>query len=133
MRLLMLGRAKIMSLLSVFMLGEVFSLTYQTRSGDGDLDFQFDVPAGWERMVGKRKRSAYASFFKDDPAGRVAIEVYSYRADNANLDLLLLQQRARLAVVFDRVLLQQTQTTANRDDIRNTNGLPGREKPATGW
>ncbi|MFZ5628043.1 MAG: ankyrin repeat domain-containing protein [Spirochaetota bacterium] len=104
--------------MSLILVGEVFPLTYQTRSGEQDLDFQFDVPSGWERMVGKRKSSAYASFFKDDPAGKVAIEVYSYRADNANLDLLLLQQRARLAVVFDRVLLQQSQVTANRDDIR---------------
>jgi ankyrin repeat protein len=107
-----------MSLLSLMLAGEVFSLTYQTRSGDNALDFRFDVPAGWEKMVGKRRSSAYASFYKDDPAGKVAIEVYSYRADNANLELLLLQQRARLAVVFDRVLLQQTHSIPNREDIR---------------
>lgn len=114
----MQSRAKILSLLSLVIVLPISGYTYQTRSGDNDLDFKFDVPAGWEKMVGKRRSSAYASFYKDDPAGKVAIEVYSYRADNANLELLLLQQRARLAVVFDRVLLQQTQSTPNREDIR---------------
>lgn len=109
---------RLMSLLSLVAVAPLFSLTYQTKSGDADLDFQFDVPHGWEKMVGKRKSSAYASFYKDDTAGKVAIEVYSYRADNANLELLLLQQRARLAVVFDKVYLNASRSTENREDIR---------------
>ena len=75
------------------------ALTYKTRSGETDLDFQFDVPPGWESYTGLRKTSRYASFHTKDGGTKASIEVYSYRADNANLDHLLLQQRAPLGRV----------------------------------
>ncbi len=94
------------------------ALTYKTRSGEADLDFQFDVPPGWESYTGLRKASRYASFHAKDGGGKASIEVYSYRADNANLDLLLLQQRARLAVAFDKVYLQSATPAFSREQVR---------------
>lgn len=94
------------------------ALTYKTRSGEADLDFQFDVPPGWESYTGLRKASRYASFHTRDNDGHASIEVYSYRADNANLDHLLLQQRARLSVAFDKVYLQSASPAFSREQVR---------------
>jgi ankyrin repeat protein len=94
------------------------ALTYKTRSGEADLDFQFDVPPGWESYTGLRKTSRYASFHTKDSGGHASIEVYSYRAENANLDQLLLQQRARLSVAFDKVFLQSASPAFSREQVR---------------
>ncbi len=105
-------------LLLILPLSNLLALTYQTQSSEADLDFQFDVPPGWESFSGTRNSSRYAAFHAADASGKVAIEVYSYRAENANLDLLLLQQRARLSVAFDKVFLQSTKPAFSREDIR---------------
>ena len=94
------------------------ALTYKTRSGEADLDFQFDVPPGWEIFTGQRKASRYASFHRQEAGGAASIEVYSYRAENANLDQLLLQQRARLSVAFDKVFLQSASPAFSRSVVR---------------
>lgn len=109
---------RILFFLLCFPAPALFALTYQTRSNEADLDFRFDVPPGWESFSGMRKSSRYAAFHAADANGKVAIEVYSYRAENASLDLLLLQQRARLAVSFDKVFLQSAQPAFSREDIR---------------
>jgi len=79
--------------------------------------FTVDIPSLWTQASRARDKVANVHFEKKDRLGRVAIEVRSYSSEGADLDQLVLQLRARLAVKYDRVYLLKRKEVGFRKGI----------------
>ncbi|MBL8034949.1 MAG: hypothetical protein JNJ69_14680 [Leptospiraceae bacterium] len=95
----------------------LWAIPFYWESKTEEPGFTIDVPSLWGQASRSRDKVANVHFEKKDRAGRVAIEVRAYSAENTDLDQLILQLRTRLAVKYDRVFLVKRKEVGFRKNL----------------
>lgn len=98
-------RALNICFLAITVSGGLWAVPFYWEPKTEEPGFTIDIPSLWTQASRSREKVANVHFEKKDRAGRVAIEIRSYTAENTDLEQLVLQLRTRLAVKYDRIFL----------------------------
>ena len=110
-------RALIICFLAISASGGLSAVPFYWDPKTEEPGFTIDIPSLWTQASRSREKVANVHFEKKDRAGRVAIEVRSYTAENTDLEQLVLQLRTRLAVKYDRVFLVKRKEVGFRKNM----------------
>jgi hypothetical protein len=93
------------------------AIPFYWESKSDEPGFTIDVPSLWKQASRAREGNAYVQFVKPDKYGRVAVEVHAFSSEAGEIDQLILQLRARLAVKYDRLYMVKRKEVSVRKGV----------------